>query len=76
MANTLPSMKGSDSALFHEFTDLFWVYLPKSQGHFPYMGIFSRTAREIWMKIGHELALTYSRVFQAFFRPSKNFHFY
>ena len=71
-------MKGSYSAFFRDFYDLFWCW-PNFQGLFPYLDIFSRTAREIGIKIGHKLALTYHcypRVFQVFFRPSKNSHFY
>ena len=75
MANTLPSIKGSDSAFFHNFLDFFWGP-PCFQGQFPYIHIFSRSAREIRMKIGHELHSTYSLVFQSSFRPSLTFHFF
>ena len=61
---------------FPSFLQFFLVCWPEFQGHFLYIGIFSTTARKIGMKIGHELASTYLRVVQAFYRPSDNFHFY
>ena len=71
----LPSTKGSDSALFLNFPDFFWGGLPCFQGQFPYIDIFSRTACEIEMKIGHKLPSTYSCVFQSFFSAIIKFPF-
>ena len=75
MANMLPSIKGSDSAFFNNFLDFFGG-LPCFQGQFPYIDIFSRTAHEIKMKIGHELHSTYSHVFNHFFSAIINFQFF